>query len=231
MQQVMVADKRYSANATATITPDITINTQPQNIEECVGGTLTMTVAHTGGSGTITYQWQSSPDGSTGWANGTGAGATTTTYTPVSTTAGTTYYRVLINASNAGCDQVISKTATALINPDLTITTQPTNLNECQGGTAPISVVVSGGTGTTSYQWQSSPNGTGSWANAVGTGSTTASYTPPSTTVGSIWYRVLINATGNGCGQAMSNVVEVSIDIDATISITPPVSKPMYWCI
>ena len=212
-----------SANATATISADISITTQPTGIEECVGGTLTMTVSNTGGSGAISYQWQSSPDGSTGWANGTGTGATTSTYTPVSTVAGTTYYRVLINAANSGCDQVISNAVTAIINPDLTITTQPSNLNECLGGTATIGVVITGGTGTVSYQWQTSPDGTGSWTNAVGTGSTTATYTPPANTEGSIWYRVLINATGNGCGQAMSNVVEVSIDQDPTISITPPI--------
>jgi hypothetical protein len=31
-----------------------------------------MTVTVTGGSGAITYQWQQSADGSTGWANSTG---------------------------------------------------------------------------------------------------------------------------------------------------------------
>jgi hypothetical protein len=41
-----------------------------------------MTVTVTGGSGAITYQWQQSADGSTGWANSTGTGATTATYTP-----------------------------------------------------------------------------------------------------------------------------------------------------
>jgi hypothetical protein len=54
----------------------------------------------TGGSGTITYQWQQSADGSTGWANSHGTGATTATYTPSSAVPGTTYYRVLVNAAN-----------------------------------------------------------------------------------------------------------------------------------
>ena len=45
-----------------------------------------MTVVVSGGSGAITYQWQSSTDGSTGWADATGTGATTATYTPVSYT-------------------------------------------------------------------------------------------------------------------------------------------------
>ncbi|MEO5906092.1 MAG: hypothetical protein ABIQ11_05165, partial [Saprospiraceae bacterium] len=212
-----------SLNATATITPEITISTQPTGIQECVGGSLTMTVAVTGGSGTITYQWQASPDGTSNWTNATGSGATTNIYTPISTVAGTTHYRVLVNASNPGCDQAVSNSATAVIQPDLTITSQPSNLNECQGGTAQISVVVTGGIGTVTYQWQTSPNGIDTWSNAVGTGSTTATYTPPSTTVGTYWYRLLISATGNGCGQATSNVSIVTIDQDATISITPPI--------
>jgi hypothetical protein len=67
--------------------------TQPTDVNECVGGTNTMTVVVTGGSGAITYQWQQSADGSTGWTNSVGAGATTATYTPSSAVPGTTYYR------------------------------------------------------------------------------------------------------------------------------------------
>jgi hypothetical protein len=70
-----------------------------------------MTVTVTGGSGAVTYQWQQSADGSTGWANSTGTGATTATYTPSSATPGTTYYRVLVNAANNGCDQAVSNNA------------------------------------------------------------------------------------------------------------------------
>ena len=127
-----------------------------------------MTVAVTGGSGTITYQWQSSPNGASGWVNATGTGNTTTTYTPDSSTPGTTFYRVLINASNSDCQQAVSVNATAIIAPDLLVTTQPTNVNECVGGTNTTSVIVSGGSGTISYQWQSSTDGIGGWANAAG---------------------------------------------------------------
>jgi hypothetical protein len=65
-------DQAVSNNAVAVIIADLVISTQPSNVNECVGGTNTMTVVVTGGSGTITYQWQQSADGSTGWANSTG---------------------------------------------------------------------------------------------------------------------------------------------------------------
>src|SRR6185436_16257953 len=139
--------------AIAVITPDIVVTSQPTNVNECIGGTNTMAVVVTGGSGTISYQWQSSADGSTGWTNATGLGSTTSTYTPSSAVAGTTYYRVLVNASNNGCDQAVSNNAVAVIAPDLVVTTQPSNINECIGGTNTMTVAVSGGSGTISYQW------------------------------------------------------------------------------
>jgi hypothetical protein len=64
------------------VSPDISITTQPTGITECAGGTATMNVVITGGPGTVTYQWQVSPDGSTGWLNATGTGNTSATFTP-----------------------------------------------------------------------------------------------------------------------------------------------------
>jgi hypothetical protein len=202
-----------SNNAIAVISPDLVVTTQPTNVNECIGGTNTMTVAVSGGSGTISYQWQSSPNGTNGWTNATGTGSTTDTYTPPSTSAGTTYYRVLINAANNGCDQAISNNATAIITPDITVTTQPSNVNECVGGTNTMTVAVNGGSGTISYQWQSSADGINSWVNASGTGSTSSVFTPPSTVAGTTYYRVLVNASNSGCDQAVSN--------NATAIITP----------
>ncbi|HJW29258.1 MAG TPA: hypothetical protein VJ508_08385, partial [Saprospiraceae bacterium] len=214
-------DQAVSNTATAVISPDLVVTTQPTNVNECVGGTNTMTVAITGGSGIISYQWQSSPDGSTGWANATGTGSTTSTFTPPSSAPGTTYYRVLVNASNSGCDQVISNTATAIISPDLVVSVQPTNVNECIGGTNTMTVNVTGGSGTINYQWQSSPDGTSGWANATGTGSTTSTFTPPSSSAGTTYYRVLINATNSGCDQVISNNAIAVINPDITITTQP----------
>ena len=77
-----------------------------------------------------------------------------------------------------GCDEAISNVAMAVIYEDLLITTQPTDVNECIGGTNTMTVTVTGGTGTITYQWQSSPDGLNNWANATGTGSTASTFTP-----------------------------------------------------
>src|SRR5688572_29852562 len=210
-----------SSIVTAVIIPDIVISAQPTNVHECVGGTDQMTVSITGGSGTITYQWQSSADGIGGWANAAGTGSTTNTFTPPSTTAGTTYYRVLVNASGTDCAQSVSTVVTAIIIPDILITAQPTNVNECVGGTDQMTVSITGGSGTITYQWQSSADGIGGWANAAGTGSTTNTFTPPSTTAGTTYYRVLVNASGSDCQQAVSSIVTAVIIPDIVISAQP----------
>jgi hypothetical protein len=208
-------DQAVSNTAIATIIADLVVTTQPTDVTECVGGTDQMTVTVSGGSGTITYQWQQSADGSTGWANSTGTGATTNTYTPSSATPGTTYYRVLVNASNSGCGQAVSNNATAVINADIVITIQPSNVNECVGGTNTMSVTITGGSGAITYQWQQSVDGINGWTNSTGTGATTATYTPSSAVAGTTYYRVLVNAANSDCDQAVSNngIVVISPDI------------------
>ena len=129
-----VGAQAVSSVVTAIIIPDIVVKTQPTNVNECVGGLDQMMVAISGGSGLISYQWQSSTTGAEPWANAVGTGSTTNTFTPPSATPGTTYYRVLVNASNSDCAQAVSSVVTAIIIPDILVTTQPTNVNECVGG-------------------------------------------------------------------------------------------------
>src|SRR4029078_1837762 len=214
-------DHAVSNNGVAVITPDLLVTTQPSDVNECIGGTNTMTVVVSGGSGAISYQWQSSAAGTTGWTNATGIGATTNTYTPSSAVAGTTYYRVLINAANNGCDQAVSNNGVAVITPDLLVTTQPSDVNECISGTNTMTVVVSGGSGAISYQWQSSADGTTGWTNATGIGATTNTYTPSSVVAGTTYYRVLINAANNGGDQAVSNNGIATITPDLLVTTQP----------
>ena len=207
-----------SASSTVTITPELNLTAQPNNITQCVGGTLPLTVAATGATGAVTYQWQSSNDGST-WADITGA--TAATYTPSSATAGTLYYRVVVNASGNGCDAVTSGSATVVITPDLSISAQPVAISECIGGNLPITVTVAGGTGTISYQWESSPDGT-TWT-AI-SGATAATYTPSSLAAGENFYHVLVSASGNGCDPITSTSAKVTVVAKPLINITAAIT-------
>ena len=133
----------------------------------CSGGTATLTATPSGGTGTCTIQWQSSADGSTGWANISGANGTA--YTPSSLTT-TTYYRATYSCTGLDCNAATSNTQAITVNADLTIQTQPQPIIECVGGTLSMNVVANSatGTGTLSYTWEQSTTGTGSWSAAFG---------------------------------------------------------------
>jgi large repetitive protein len=208
-------DAVTSGSATVVITPEVSITAQPQDVTECIGGTNALSVSVTGATGTISYQWQSSPDGATGWADITGA--TAATYTPASTTAGTLYYRVITSASGNGCDAVTSASATVEIKPDLSISAQPQDITECISGDLPLKVTVTGGSGTITYQWQSSPDGT-TWTN-IG-GATADTYVPSSATAGTTQYHVIITSSGTGCDPITSASATVKIEPKPTANIT-----------
>ena len=61
-------------------------------------------------------------------------------------------------------------------------------------------------------------------------GSGTPNYTPPSDTVGTLFYRVIVNATGNGCDPVISSSAMVEIDLDATISVSSFILRSLYRC-
>jgi hypothetical protein len=135
--------------------PEITL--QPTGTTICIDGTHTMTVAASGGTGTLTYQWQQWNGAS--WISAIGgSGSITTQYTTPALTASTDY-RVTVSQSGTGCDPIISSTATVVVIPDPIITTQITGSVICEGGFHSMVVVASGGIGSYTYQWQSSADG------------------------------------------------------------------------
>ena len=142
---------------TAIIIPDIVVETQPTNVNECVGGQDQMTVAISGGSGLISYQWQSSTDGNDPWANAVGTGCNNEYIYP---TKCNTWNDILQGTGECNRQQIaqqaVSSVVTAIIIPDIVVETQPTNVNECVGGLDQMTVAISGGSGLISYQWQSS---------------------------------------------------------------------------
>ena len=179
--------------ATITVNQDLSISTQPDDISECVGGTDALSVAIANGAGSITYQWQSSANGTTGWANV--AGATTTTYTPPSTTSGTTYYRVIISTATSGCDAVVSDVATVIIAPDPTVTV--TGVGQvCVGAQVTLNATTTGGAGSCYVQWQNSSDSGATWNNI--SGGVGPSYTTPTLTSTSR-YRAIVICSGSGC--------------------------------
>ena len=169
----------------------------------------TLTASVNGGTGTVSYQWQTDPGG--GWQNI--GGETTNTYTTPSLTLGSYDYRVVITQGN-GC-AVNGSTSTVVVIPDPVITINADDNSVCNGGVVEFTSSLTGGSGSATYQWQLNDNG-GGWSNI--SSATTDVYTSTSLTTGSYSYRLIINQVA-GCTDT-SNIETISVVADPTVSVS-----------
>ncbi len=216
----LTATTYFRRNATSTTCGTtassnvITINVDANLVAGTVGSNQTIcyntspaaftsTALPTGGTGTYTYQWQSSPDNIT-FTNI--SGATATTYTSGALTA-TTYFRR--NETSGTCGTVSSNVITVTVDANLVAGTVAASQTICYN-TAPAafmsSTLPTGGTGTYTYQWQSASALAGPYANITGATSTT--YAPGALTATTYYRR---NETSGTCGTVSSNVITVTV--------------------
>src|SRR5690606_29923923 len=80
------------------------------------------------------------------------------------------------------------------------------------------------GTGTPSYQWFSNNTPTNTGGAAV-PGATLPSFTPPSTSVGVIYYYVTVSLPTGGCSNLTSNVAAVTVTVPVAISTQPTANQ------
>ena len=205
-----------------------TIPTDPISATYCATATpiaLTVPGASAGGYGTATYQWYSNTTASTVGATSL-AGATTSTYTPTITTAGTTYY--FANVSNGGtggaaaCNNLNSGIATITVHP-LPVITSATFATQslCISSTA-SSMTASATTATgsiASYQWFSNANASNTGGTPI-SGETNATFTPPTNSTGTTYYYCEITNSW-GCKSATPVSGAIKVYAPATISTQP----------
>ncbi len=203
----------YSSEVEVTVYPDIVINTQPAGGQICVGGTWTLDVIASG-SPDILYQWQDSTAAGT-WQNISETGGNTAGFTtdPLNVT---TWYRVLVAATEVGCEDIYSTPVEVSVFPDIAISAQPVGGSICTGGNFDLSVVAAGSPAI-QYQWQIL-NG-GIWEDLAGANS--PAFNTGVLTV-TTQYRVFVSANQNGCEDIYSNIVSVVVTPDISIS-SPPV--------
>jgi len=158
----------------------------------CNSGTTTLSLA--GETASSTYQWQSSPDGST-WSNI--AGATTDPYTTASISS-TTYYQCVVTN---GCPATSSSVMVTVSPNSVAGTASVSSSSVCSGNTVNLS--LAGETG--SVQWQSSPDGS-TWSNIAG--ATTDPYTTAGIT-SDTYYRAVV--TSGACSSVNSNSELVTV--------------------
>ncbi|WP_297517657.1 fibronectin type III domain-containing protein, partial [Flavobacterium sp.] len=202
---------------------DTAITTQPSNVTLCESGEATFSVVATGTG--LTYQWYQNDgieelpleDG----GDISGATSDTLVIQNADNTRNNYSYFVVVNGGNI----VPSNTVTLSINTGVSITTQPTNVTVCRTtGNAVFTTVAAGS--VSSVQWQVSANGTTGWANASGgtydsiTGTTTLTVpVTASSTVGTSYYRVLVNVAAP-CTGVTSSVVALTIQ-QPTVTVSP----------
>ncbi|MDR0681511.1 MAG: fibrobacter succinogenes major paralogous domain-containing protein [Dysgonamonadaceae bacterium] len=149
-----------SGNLSCSGLPEI-ISTSTLNVSgpayDWIAPELTVTIDDKGDSG-LTYKWQQSADGSTGWATASGEAAFAS-YSVPNSTDGTFYYRNIVK--NA-CGTKISPVFTVTITPcdDVPYITSPagdeTKIIKVGEALPALSVTVETDNTTPDYQWYSS---------------------------------------------------------------------------
>ena len=168
--------KSAEAVTTAAVTEDddgsVTLSSTGTSDGDRVTATLTDPDGRVTG---ITWQWASSPNGSSGWLDI--LNATSATYTPITTDVGR-YLRATATYTDAvGPGKSAEAVTAAAVTPDddgtVTFSTRTPEVGSAI--TATLSDPDGGVTGET-WQWAKSSNGSTGWTNIQG--ATSASYTP-----------------------------------------------------
>ncbi|WP_417354781.1 hypothetical protein [Flavobacterium sp.] len=164
--------------------------------------------------GTITYRWESSANGSTGW---TPTGGTSNNYQPGALIA-TTYFRRITRSTSGGvtCESSPSNTVVITVNSQVTAGSIGTDQTICNGDTpAQLTSLTNGaGTGTVTYRWESSANGTSGWTTV--SGANNATYQPGALTATRYYRRIAIATSGTACESSPTSVVKITVNAVVT---------------
>ena len=202
-----------SSTATVVVNAATAIVSSPAGSTYCINTTASAMSVTATGTGTLSYQWYSN----TANVNSGGtllSGATASSYTPITTTAGTSYYYVSVAGT---CGIATSSTATVLVNATTSITANPAGNTYCQNATAIAMSVSATGSGTLAYQWYNNATNSNTGGTAI-SGAVSASYTPATTIAGTSYYYVSV--TG-GCVTAKSNPAAIIVNEVPIITSNP----------
>ncbi|MGB5943181.1 MAG: PKD domain-containing protein [Leeuwenhoekiella sp.] len=209
---------------TITVEPTPTFTRQPAGSEVCINGTpdeLVVEISDTDPS--ITYQWYENMVANTNTGNLI-PGAESPNFTPPTGTPGTTYYYAVVSFATGGCNEVFSDVAEVIVNESLSIAQQPIPETAlCAGDNLPqpLEVVTSGGLDAISYQWFENPVPSTTGGTPV-TGATGPTYTPAGlTTPGVYYYYVEITSADANCGNAISDLVTITVATDPVLLNQP----------
>jgi len=212
-----------SGEATLTISAAISIITQPQNVSLTNGTSATFSVsATTPGSG-LSYQWQSSPDG-TNWT--TIDSATSASYALSGITeTGNNGYRYRCIVSSSGYSDATSNAATLAVAP-ITVTSQPASqTGQPVAGTTPnysasFTSAASSPAGAPTLQWEISTDGGTTYSDLSGQTNSSLSLTGLTSSDTGKKYRAKF--AKSGWNTVRSNAATLTVPTDViTVSQQP----------
>jgi hypothetical protein len=172
----------------------------------------------TGGSGTFSYQWQKTTDG-TNWTN---VGTNSLTYASPALTLTTTFRLIATDTGTPSCGAVYSNNLVVTVNTAITAGSIRINqVNSVPFHTEIINVTL--GTGGTSYKWQAGDSETGPWTDVLGA---TGTDYDPGVTPASAWYRRVTVLTQN---SIVCTVATAAVKVTATILVHAEVNLEGAW--
>ncbi|ULQ60612.1 hypothetical protein K7I13_04850 [Brucepastera parasyntrophica] len=232
---------KSSGGSKATVhapTPNITSHPSAANVNENAVHILSVDAECTG-SGTLSYQWYSHTENAT--SGGTKiSGATGSTYTVPTHTAGTFYYYCVVTntddtvsgnktasvSCNAACVTVSSSIVDAATP---SISGQPQGVTVSVGAPADLSVTASvADGGILTYQWYYSLTDS-NVGGAIIIGATASSYSPSTLTPSDFYYYCIVTNTNNGVSgnkivTAATDTAKVSVN-NLVNAETPTISS------
>ena len=219
-------DKSAEAITAARVQADddgvVTLST----LELVEGETVTVTLTDPDGGETgITWQWQISSNGSTGWEDI--PGATFVTYTPVAANVGR-FIRATASYTDAvGPDKSAESASTESVSADDdgVITISPSQPVVGEVVTANLTDPDSGVTGV-NWQWQMSRNGSTGWTNRLE--ATSPTYTPVAADVGFYLRATASYADSVSPGKSAQSLASLSIIADDDGEVALSTSEPEH---
>lgn len=176
-----------STDVTLQVIPQTIISKNPISQSVCDSSTVSFSVAATGNN--LTYQWQSSRDGTT-WVNMNGEVQDTLTLPLVDTSDNNIQYHVIVTGT---CGMVTSSPATLTVLQLPVIIRQPVSRTVCDSSNA--SFTVDAGGSNLNFQWQLSTDKGSTWTNLKDSINSTLNFGQVTSADSGNEYRVIVSSS------------------------------------
>jgi large repetitive protein len=204
--------------ATLSVNNALSATVTPSNLSANVGQMALLMANPTGGTAPYSYKWYSCNNASCTTATLI-SGATSNTYNPPTTAAGTYYYRATVTDSASTPVTATTNVATVMINGDLSVTVTPSNLSVSVGGSAQFTANPMAGTIPYGYQWYSCADSSCTSPTLI-PGETNSTYNPPTTASGTFYYQAVVTDSATTPDTATSNVAALMVSSASQGSLT-----------